>query len=295
MKPVRTALFAPGSNERVMGKAVSSGADAVIFDLEDSVPIASKADARGLVAKAIDAVASVSGKRPGVFVRVNATATGLLNHDLAAIVRPGLDVVFLPKAETVDEVKAIDATLKRLETAAGVTTPVEVVLMFESALGIYRCFELIQASKRVTGTCIGTARDGDLQADLGCSWSIEGMELMYARSKVLLDSRAAGAHIFPMDGVFADLNDEAGFIQDSTMSARLGYMGRTVIHPKQIEPARQAYAVPDSAVTYYEKVVSEFEAAEKKGIAAVAVDGKLVDYAMYQRARRVLVAAKIDR
>ena len=118
---------------------------------------------------------------------------------------------------------------------------------------------------------------------------------MYARSKVLLDTRAAGSHIYPLDGVFADLNDEAGLIADSRLSARLGYIGRTVIHPKQIAPVKNAYAVPEAEVAYYKKMAGEFAAAEKAGIAAIAVDGKLVDYAMAQRARRVLELANLDR
>ena len=297
MKPVRIILFAPGSKERVMTKALESGADAVLLDLEDSVPLAAKAEARSLVAKVIDCVAAAGTGRvgPAIFVRVNGTASGLLDEDLAAIVRPGLDAIFVPKVETVSEVQHTASTVERLESAHGIKTGiVEIVLMIESALGVYRCFDLINASPRVASTCIGVAQDGDLQTDLGCSWSVEGTELLYARSKVLLDTRAAGK-AWPLDGVYGDLSDEAGLIQDSRLSARLGYVGRTVIHPKQIAPVRQAYAVPAAEVAYYQKVVSEFEAVEKTGSAAITVDGKLVDYAMYQRARRVLDLAKLDR
>ncbi len=297
MKPFRTALFAPGSKERVMAKAAESGADAVIFDLEDSVPISAKAEARGLVAQAIDKTAAMpAGARPVVTVRTNAVATGLLADDLAAIVRPGLDAVFLPKAEHVGELQQTAALLDRQEAAAGMKQgTVEIVIMFESALGVHRCLDLIKASPRVTATCFGSARDGDLQTDLGCNWSIEGTELLYARSKVLLETRAAG-NVLPFDGVFSDLNDEEGLVRDSTLSARLGYVGRTVIHPKQIAPVRQAYAVPAAEVAYYERVVREFEAVEKSGAAAaITVEGKLVDYAMYQRAKRVLAYAGLDR
>ena len=117
--------------------------------------------------------------------------------------------------------------------------------------------------------------------------------MLYARSKVLLDARAAGI-IQPLDGVFSDLSDEDGLIRDSRLSARLGYVGRTVIHPKQIAPVRQAYAVPKEEVAYYQRVVTEFEAGERAGTAAITVNGKMVDYAMYQRARRVLALAKLD-
>lgn len=297
MKPFRTALFAPGSKERVMAKAAESGADAVIFDLEDSVPVAVKAEARGLVAQAIDRTAAMpAAARPVVTVRTNAVVTGLLADDLAAIVRPGLDAIFLPKAEHVEELQQTAELLDRQESAAGMKKgSVEIIIMFESALGVHRCLELIKASSRVAATCFGSARDGDLQTDLGCNWSIEGSELLYARSKVLLETRAAG-NVIPFDGVFSDLSDEEGLVRDSTLSSRLGYVGRTVIHPKQIAPVRRAYAVPEAEVAYYQRVVREFDAVEKSGTAAaITVDGKLIDYAMYQRAKRVLALAELDR
>ena len=295
MKLVRTALFAPGGKERVMAKALESGAHAVILDLEDSVPVAAKAEARALVAKAIDGAAALAAAaRPMVTVRTNATATGLLADDLAAVVRRGLDAIFLPKVESVEQMTETAAALDRLEAAQGLAAgSVRIVPMFETALGVVRCFEIARATPRVLATCIGSARDGDLQTDLGCAWSVEGTELFYARSKVLLDSRAAG--VFALDGVFSDLGDEAGFIQDCALSARLGYVGRTVIHPKQIAPARRAYAVSEADAAYYRRVVGEFEAVEKTGTtAAITVDGKLVDYAMYQRAKRVLELARLD-
>jgi citrate lyase subunit beta/citryl-CoA lyase len=295
LKLVRTALFAPGSKERVMAKALESGANAVILDLEDSVPNLAKAEARALVAKAIDGAAALpAALRPVITVRTNAVATGLLADDLAATVRPGLDAIFLPKVETVDEMTGTAALLDRLEAEKGMAAgAVSIIPMFESALGVMRCYTLARATPRVSATCIGSARDGDLQTDLGCGWSIEGTELFYARSKILLESRAAG--VYALDGVFSDLNDEAGFIQDCALSARLGYIGRTVIHPKQIAPARQAYAVSEADAAYYRRVVSEFEAVEKTGAsAAITVDGRLVDYAMYQRAKRVLEWARLD-
>jgi citrate lyase subunit beta / citryl-CoA lyase len=294
VKPIRTALFAPGSKERVMAKAFESGADAVIFDLEDSVPLAAKAEARITVAHAIDRGADTAS-RPLVTVRVNAVATGMIEDDLRAIVRPGLDAIFLPKAEHVHEIGDTAALLDRFEAAQAMRVgSVEIIPMLESALGVYRCFDLLQASSRIATSCIGSAQDGDLQTDLGCAWSIDGMELLYARSKVLLDTRAAGK-AYPLDGVYSNLGDEEGFIRDSRLSARLGYVGRTVIHPKQIGQARRAYAVPAEDVDYYRRVVDAFEAVEKTGAsAAITVDGKLVDYAMYQRAKSVLELAKLD-
>ncbi len=276
-----------------MKKALKSGADAVILDLEDSVPVASKAEARTLVARTIEGEAARQG--PAIWVRVNAAATALMADDLTAVVEPGLDAIVMPKVESVEEVRRAAQLMADREAALGMPRgAVEIVLMIESALGVYRCFELVTASERVAATCLAGARDGDLQTDLGCSWSIEGTELLYARSKMLLDTRAAGSHLLPLDGVFSDLGDEEGLVQDSRLSARLGYVGRTVIHPKQIAPVRQAYAVSQAEIAYCRRVVAEFAAAEAAGAAAITVDGKLVDYAMVQHARRVLDLARLD-
>ena len=112
--------------------------------------------------------------------------------------------------------------------------------------------------------------------------------MLYARSKVLLDSRAAG-NVTPIDGVFADLNDEEGLFAESSLSAKLGYVGRTIIHPKQIDIVEKAYSIPPSVLANYEKIVHQFELAEKEGIAAISINGKLVDYAMYRQAKRILL------
>ena len=142
---------------------------------------------------------------PAIYVRTNGATTGLLADDLDAVVRPGLDAVILPKVEHVEEVRSTTADIERHEAGRGLAVgSVALILQIESALGVHRCFDLIMASPRVAGTCFGSARDGDLQSDLGCSWSIEGTELLYARSKVLLETRAAGSHVIPLDGVFAE-------------------------------------------------------------------------------------------
>ena len=287
MKFIRTALFAPGSNMRVMQKALASGSDAVILDLEDSVSIADKYTARHQVAQTIrDAVRTMGEKKPIIIVRVNATETGLLHEDVKTVAIEGLDLIMLPKAETIEEIKILSKWLDDIESKNNINH-IELALQIETALGIYRCFELIKATNRVSMTCIGSARDGDLQNNLGCGWSIDGIELLYARSKMLLDTRAAG-NVQPLDGVFSDLGDDAGLLKDSRLSASLGYVGRTIIHPKQMDAVRGAYGISARDVVYYKRIVQEFEDAEKIGVAAITIDGKLVDYAMYKQANRIL-------
>jgi citrate lyase subunit beta/citryl-CoA lyase len=287
MRLIRTALFAPGINAKVMAKALASKVDAVILDLEDSVPLASKAEARKMVRETIEqAYQTKHDDQPYIMVRVNAADTGLLADDIEQICVNGLGMVFIPKAEYVKDIQQAAVQIEAIEKANGID-PIAIGLQIESALGVYHCYDLIKASPKVQLSSLGTAQDGDLQNSLGCGWSVDGPEMLYARSKVLLDSRAAG-NVTPIDGVFADLNDEAGLLAESSLSAKLGYVGRTIIHPKQIDIVEQAYGLSAALKAYYQKLVQEFELAEKSGIAAITIDGKLVDYAMYRQAKRIL-------
>jgi len=291
MRHIRTALFAPGINAKVMAKALASKVDAVILDLEDSVPLASKGEARKMVRETIEqAFQTKNEDQPYIMVRVNAADTGLLADDIAQICVNGLGMVFIPKAEYVKDIQQAAAQIDSIEKANGID-PIAIGLQIESALGVYHCYDLIKASPKVQLSSLGTAQDGDLQNSLGCGWSVDGPEMLYARSKVLLDSRAAG-NVTPLDGVYADLNNEAGLLAESTLSAKLGYVGRTIIHPKQIDIVEKAYGITPALLAYYEKVVHEFELAEKEGIAALTIDGKLVDYAMYRQAKRILINEK---
>ena len=294
MRLIKTALFAPGINAKVMSKALASKVDAVILDLEDSVPIASKQEARELVASVISEAAKTASnhQQPRIMVRTNAIDTGFLPDDINAISLPGLDMLLLAKAENVSDIKAVSNQLDLLEKDRGIQPgSIQIGLQIETALGVYHCFDLVKASSRVTLTCIGTAQDGDLQNDLACSWSIEGIEMLYARSKVLLDSRAAGIAM-PIDGVFANLEDDDALFKDSSLSARLGYVGRTIIHPKQINAVERAYGHSASDLAYYKRLIAVFEEAEKGGVAAIQMDEKLIDYAMYRQAKRIVSLEK---
>lgn len=291
MRYIRTALFAPGINPKVMAKALSSSVDAVILDLEDSVPNNSKEEARQLVKQAIiEAHQQQTENQPYIMVRVNAADTGMLEEDIKQICVAGLGMVFIPKAEHVADIQKASLQIDALEKERGISQ-IAIGLQIESALGVYNCYDLLKASPRVQLSSLGTAQDGDLQNSLGCGWSVDGPEMLYARSKVLLDSRAAG-NVTPIDGVFADLQDEAGLYAESSLSAKLGYVGRTIIHPKQIEIVEKAYGIPLPVIAYYEQVVQEFEIAEKQGVAAITIAGKLVDYAMYRQAKRMLSLKK---
>jgi len=142
----------------------------------------------------------------------------------------------------------------------------------------------------VVSLTFGGARDGDLNTDLGCAWSIDGPEMLHARSHTLLAARAARFDT-PLDGVFADVRDADGFARDTALSRRLGYRGRKLIHPSQIEPCNRLYRPSEAELDYYARVLEAFEQAVKQGSASTTVDGRMIDVAMANAAQRVLDAA----
>jgi citrate lyase subunit beta/citryl-CoA lyase len=270
----------------MLDRGPTTGADALLPDLEDAVPNEEKASARQILR---DYIAGLGGKP--VFVRVNSLPTGLTRGDLEAVVVPGLHGIFLPKVERADEARQVAAWLDELEPAAGVERgTVEVIPMLESALGVYRAYEIGTSTPRVVSLCFASGQDGDFQTDLGCDWSVEGTEMLYARSKVVLDARAAGLE-YPLDGVFANLDDESALIADTRLAKRLGYKGRAVIHPKQVAPVNAIFTPPADEIAYYQRLLAAFEAAVAEGRASLTFEGKMVDYAMAARARRVLALA----
>jgi citrate lyase subunit beta / citryl-CoA lyase len=286
MPLARSFLYVPANREKFLEKAIGLPSDAFIFDLEDSVPPAEKANARaGVRAYA----PKIAGGR--VWVRVNGLETGFAADDLDAVVDvAGLAGFFLPKVETPDEVRRWDAMIGLLEGARGVAAgTLKLVISIESALGVLNAYAMATVATRVVSLTFGGAQDGDLNTDLGCAWSIDGPEMLHARSHALLAARAARFDT-PLDGVFADVRDAEGFERDTALSRRLGYRGRKLIHPAQIEPCNRLYRPSAAELDYYARVIEAFDQAVAQGSAATTVDGRMIDLAMANAARRVLDA-----
>lgn len=283
MDPVRTLLFVPGHRERMIEKAPGSGADGLLYDLEDSVPADERETARQMLAAALATPRTLPR-----YIRVNGIADAGRNEtaaDLDAVVLAGVDGIVLPKAQSVDDISWTAAEIEKHETARGLPAGTfEIVPMIESALGVQFAYDILTASARVSSVIIGSAQDGDLQTDLGADWSPEGTELLYARSRILLAARAARID-HPMDGVFLGLDDEAGLIRDSENARRLGYRGKTVIHPRQIEPVHTVFTPSKKEQAYYRDMIAAFDEA---GGNAFNFRGKMIDRAMIRKARGLL-------
>lgn len=287
MKPYRSLLFVPGNRERMLEKAPTTAADALLVDLEDAVPIEEKDSARERVA---EYVASPTGK--DVFVRINALEEPYWADDIAGLVQPGLAGLFIPKVEDLDRLDTALEAIAQAERERGVEAGAgAVVCMIETALGARLAYDIAARDDRVRSLCFASGENGDMQTDLGCDWSHEGTEMLYARSKMLLDARAAGV-AYPLDGVYSDVYNEKGLVADTELSKRLGYKGRTIIHPSHIEPVNRIYTPDPEQVAYCKGLIEALDAAHAEGKGSVTYEGKMIDYAMARWARQIVERAE---
>lgn len=285
MIPVRSMLFSPGDRLDMLEKAGRSGTDAVIVDLEDAVSTDTKDAARDNLGRLPDSPVPY-------YVRTNGADTPQFWDDVLAAGRADVVGVILPKAESPEVVRQIDGALTVLEKESrkdiGTLT---LIPLIESALGVRLTYEIARASTRVESVMFGGGEQGDLVADLGVEWTPEGTGLMQARSQVLLSARAAGVP-YPMEAVFMDFRNLDGLRIESEIARTLGYIGKVAIHPAQVPVINDVFTPPPDVVAYQRKVLTAFEEAEAEGKASIAVDGKMVDYAVARVARTILARAE---
>ena len=226
-----------------------------------------------------------SGK---LYVRVNAMTTEWCYADMVAVVRTGLDGIILPKVEHAHELQAADWLLTNLERERGLTQPIDLIPIIETALGISHLAKICRSGTRTRRLAFGA---GDFTLDMGMIWSRSEAELLPYRSACVMESRAAGMEA-PMDTVWADLRDTDGFIASARHAAALGFQGKMCIHPDQIAPTNAAFSPDDATIAQAKRVVAAFEKAEAEGLASIQMDGQFIDYPIVQRARRVLESAR---
>ncbi|MED4584934.1 CoA ester lyase [Brevibacillus choshinensis] len=287
MKQMRTWIFVPGSNPKKLEKVEQLLSDAVIFDLEDAVPAQEKALARRLVKEELQHV-----PRQGTsarYVRVNAVDTPFFEQDVRGIDGVGLRGVVLPKAEDVQSVARLDALLDQLPCTengveGGQDQRVEIVPLIESARGLYHAYEIARASKRIKRLMFGSI---DFALDIQAQLTPEGQELLYARSQLVVVSRAAGIEA-PIDTVFPNFRDKDGLIRETQRAKQLGFQGKLLIHPCQIGPVREVFTPSHEEIVEAELIVASYQEALAAGIGSIQVRGRMVDAPVYERAKRVV-------
>jgi citrate lyase subunit beta/citryl-CoA lyase len=285
--PMRTALFVPGNRSDRADKAINAGADAVIIDLEDAVPISHKAETRAPVR---EKVLQYPDKQ--LIVRVNGLGTGFVEADLDEVAVEGLRCIMFPKVEEPKDVQKIHALLSNIEKKRGMTPGAfKIIPLIESAKAVQNIFQIL--SERIEPQRIVTVAFGaaDYTLDMGIEMSKDGRELDYPRSRIAVSCRAAGVEP-PLDTPFLiDLKDLDALKTDARRGRQLGFQGKLCIHPNQVQPCNEIFSPTAEEIQLSQRVIQAFEEAESKGSGAIQLDGKFIDYPVVERSRRVLKMA----
>lgn len=278
-------MYVPGNNPNMLAEAHIYGADSLMFDLEDSISLSEKDSARLLV---YNAIKSIDYGETEIVVRINGLDTPFGRNDIKAMVRAGADVIRLPKTETAKDVLDVEEIIEEVERNS--SRPIgstKMMAAIESPLGVINAVEIAKASSRLIGIAIGAE---DFVTNMKTKRSPEGIELLYARSQILIAARAAG--ICALDTVYSDVNNEEGFRKEVKLIKQLGFDGKSIINPRQIAPVHEIYAPTEKEIEHSKRVIRAIKEAEEKGLGVVSLKGKMVDKPIVERAERILELAR---
>jgi len=284
---IRTALFVPGNRPDRIEKAFNTEADIVIIDLEDAVPLSEKEISRS---KVREKVAQFSDRM--ILIRINGLGSPFIKDDLEEAVVQGVNGIILPKVEKPDDIHEINSLLCAVEKNKAIPDgSIRLFPLIESAAAVQHVYEILSIKtkpERIYTAAFGAA---DYTLDMGIEMTTQGTELFYARSRISVACRAAGI-ARPIDTPFMiDLNDIEGLISDARRAKELGFQGKQVIHPKQIEPCNRIFSPTPEEIARAEKIIQVFEEAEAAGTASIQVEGKFIDYAVVKKSRDILALA----
>ena len=284
MAVMRSVMYIPGNNPKMVDKAPSIPADIITLDLEDAVPPSEKEVARKLISQKLEYAGSGGSQ---VYVRLNNWETGMTNDDLEAVVLPGLDGVTLAKTGCADDVKRLEWKLEELEQRRGIPLgTVKISMLLETAKGIINARECCLASKRNVNAIFGAV---DYCRDMRVKLTNEAVEQQWGRAITAIACRTAG--IVAIDAPFVSFQDIPAFEKNVATGKQMGYEGRMIIHPSQVEPSNRLYAPDPADVEWAHGVVKVFEEEGlAKGKAAVSYNGKMVDTPVYLNAKDILAA-----
>jgi citrate lyase subunit beta/citryl-CoA lyase len=290
IKMYRTLLFAPGSRPELLSKAQLGDADAMIFDLEDSVPLNAKGEARKNIADALAA-----GLKKPMFLRISNPRAGDFMADLQVLASASslLNVagIVLPKADDADDIQAVAKALKDVESKHNMQDDtLSIFPLIETCLGLRNGFDIAKASPRVIGMALASAEQGDFMVDLGGRWTPRSLALAYPRSKLVVDARAAGVQ-WLVDGVFMNLKDTDMLREECLIARELGFVGKMAIHPTQVDVMHIVFSPSEAEVAYARGLIAAFREGEARGVGAVKYEGMMVDYANVRLAERTLALA----
>ena len=276
-------MFVPGNNPGMMADAHIYGPDSIMLDLEDSVTMAEKDAARLLV---YNALKTIDYGDTEMVVRINPLNTPYGKKDVEAVVKAGVDVIRMPKTETADEVREVEEEILKWEKELGCVGRTKIMAAIESALGIVNAYPIATASKRMMGIALGAE---DYSASLKTQRTPGGAELLLARETIVVAARAAGISCF--DTVYSNLDDMETFRKEVELIRDLGFDGKSIINPRQIEVVNEVFTPTPKAIEKSLRIVAAIKEAQAKGSGVVSLNGKMVDRPVVIRAERTIAYA----
>ena len=281
----RTMMFVPGNNASMLKDAHIYGADSLMFDLEDSVSLDQKEAARFLV---YNCVKHMNYGNAEIVVRINGLDTPYGKEDIKAMVRAGVDVIRLPKTETAQDILDVEAIIEETEKEIGLEIgTTRMMAAIEGPLGAMSAYEIAKSSARLMGIALGAE---DYVRSMKTKRYPDGNELFGARSAIAMAARAAG--IYALDTVFSNVDDEEGLRREVTLIKQLGFDGKSVINPRQISVVNEIFNPTEAEIDEAIKIKKAIEEAKAKGSGVIALNGKMIDKPVVERAERVLEIAK---
>lgn len=277
-------MFVPGNNPGMMADAHIYGPDSIMLDLEDSVSMHEKDTARLLV---YNALKTIDYGDTEMVVRINPLNTPYGKKDIEAVVKAGVHVVRMPKTETADEVREVEVEIEKVEREIGAVGRTRIMAAIESALGVVNAYDIATSSPRMMGIALGAE---DYCANLKTQRSKEGDELRLARETIVVAARAAG--IDALDTVYSNLNDMETFRREVEYIKTLGFDGKSIINPRQIEVVNEVFTPTEKDIEKAKAIVAAIKEAEKKGSGVIALNGKMIDRPVVIRAERTITLAK---
>lgn len=276
-------MFVPGNNPAMMQDAYIYGPDSIMLDLEDSVSMAEKDTARLLV---YNALKTIDYGDTEMVVRINPLNTPYGKKDIEAVVKAGVHVIRMPKTETAEEVVEVEREIERVEKELGCVGRTQIMAAIESALGVVNAYAIATASKRMMGIALGAE---DYCANLKTQRSKDGAELALARETIVVAARAAG--IDALDTVYSNLNDMETFRREVEFIKTLGFDGKSIINPRQIEVVNEVFTPKQKDIDKALAIIAAIKEAEKKGSGVIALNGKMIDKPVVTRAQRTVELA----
>ncbi len=281
----RALLYMPGDDRRKIEKAAILGVDSICMDLEDGTAVDKKSAARAVIAQALRELDFGRSER---CIRINSVGSGWEKEDLAAALAARPDTIVVPKVEAAQQVAWVSGQIESYELAHGLSLGgIRLLIGVETAKGILNLKEIAGADKRLDAIIFGGE---DFAASIGATRTQEAVELLYAREAVV--TACAAFNLQAIDIVAIDFKDIEALRAEAEFGARLGFVGKQIIHPAQVEPVQSAFTPSNEAIAYARRVVETFEASQKAGRGAYALDGKMIDMPLLKNAQKVLERAK---